>query len=174
MRNLYIDFDGVIMDTVDISYQELIDLGLDHKNPDHQQQIREFYVNLNWDILLNRKSKIINNAFEGIQKIIDSGRFNVSILTHSNSLHEQVEKVKFIRQHLDHITIIPVPKEISKTKMVNPENAILIDDYSGNLREWEAAGGIGIKFSLKLSSTGFIVIDNLTQILDRLEITEAK
>jgi hypothetical protein len=50
--------------------------------------------------------------------------------------------------------------------MVNATNAILIDDYAGNLREWTEAGGIGIRFSLELESKGFIVIDRLDQILN--------
>ena len=50
--------------------------------------------------------------------------------------------------------------------MVHTKGAILIDDYSGNLREWENEGGIGIRFSTKLNGKGFRVIDKLDQILD--------
>ena len=40
-----------------------------------------------------------------------------------------------------------VPKEISKTLVVHSKDAILVDDYSGNLREWEKNGGISVRFS---------------------------
>ena len=74
--------------------------------------------------------------------------------------------IKFIRKYYKDITIIPVPKSISKTKMVHTKDSILIDDYSGNLREWEKEGGISVRFSLELESKGFKVIDRLDQIID--------
>ena len=52
------------------------------------------------------------------------------------------------------------------TKMVHSKDSILIDDYSGNLREWEKEGGISVRFSLELESKGFKVIDRLDQIID--------
>ena len=50
--------------------------------------------------------------------------------------------------------------------MVHTENSILIDDYAGNLREWEKAGGIGVRFSEKLNGKGFHVINHLDQVID--------
>ena len=50
--------------------------------------------------------------------------------------------------------------------MVNVNNAILIDDYTGNLKEWEENGGISVRFSTKLSGKGYKVIDKLDQILE--------
>ena len=113
-----------------------------------------------------RRNTIINDGINCIHKILESNKFNVAILTHVNSLDEAVQKVKYIRKYLEDITVIPVPKAISKTKMVRSKDAILIDDYSGNLREWESEGGIGVRFSLKLNGKGFRVIDKLDQILD--------
>lgn len=168
MKNLYIDFDGVIMDTIDISYQELKLIGLDAKNVYDQEKIRDYYVGLDWNQMLNKKASIINDAFDCIKKIIDSGRFEVMILSHVNSLSEAEEKIKYIRKYLKDITIIPVPRRVSKTQMVHTEDAILIDDYVENLKEWKAAGGIGIKFSTELNGKGFVVIDKLDQVLDIL------
>lgn len=166
MRNLYIDFDGVIMNTIEISYAELKARGLDDQKPEDQPAVRKFYAEIDWDELLNRKAVIINDGMECIQKILDSGLYEVSILSHINSLSEAVEKVKYIRKYFKDITIIPVPREISKTKMVHTEGDILVDDYVGNLQEWKAEGGIGIKFSTKLNGKGFAVIDKLDQLLD--------
>ena len=162
MRNLYIDFDGVIMNTIEITYQDMIDKNI---NQDNQKEVRDYYKNLDW-IQLLKKSKIINNGIECIEKIIESEKFEISILTHVNSLHEAVEKIKFIRKYFKDITIIPVPRELSKTEMVHVEDSILIDDYAGNLQEWQEKGGIAIRFSEKMHGKGFIVIDKLDKILD--------
>ena len=44
---------------------------------------------------------------------------------------------------------------------------ILVDDYSGNLKEWESEGGIGIQFSRDLTKDkGFPIIDKLDKIID--------
>ena len=50
--------------------------------------------------------------------------------------------------------------------MVNAKGAILIDDFTGNLVDWEKRGGISIKFSLVPKDRGFPVIDRLDMILD--------
>ena len=105
-------------------------------------------------------------SINSIQKIIDSNKFRVSILTHVVSLDEAMAKINYIRKYFKDITIIPVPKKISKTKMVHSEGSILIDDYAGNLREWQEAKGIGVRFSTKKNGKGFYVIDRLDQILD--------
>lgn len=162
MRNLYIDFDGVIMNTIEITYQDMTNKNI---NQDNQKEVRDYYKNLDW-IQLLKKSKIINNGIECIEKIIESEKFEISILTHVNSLHEAVEKIKFIRKYFKDITIIPVPRELSKTEMVHVEDSILIDDYAGNLQEWQEKGGISIRFSEKMHGKGFIVIDKLDKILD--------
>lgn len=166
MQNLYIDFDGVIMNTIEVTYIELHKLGLDDKKPEDQPKVRKFYESLDWHDLLNHKASIINDAINCIQLIIDSNLYEVSILSHVNSLDEAVEKVKYIRKYFSDITIIPVPRQISKTKMVHTNGNILVDDFVGNLNEWKEEGGIGIKFSTKLNGKGFAVIDKLDQLLD--------
>lgn len=162
MKNLYIDFDGVIMDTINVTYDMIKELNIPK---DNEEEVSKFYKELDWKYLLSVTSDI-NDGIQMIQKIIDSKKFNVSILTHVYSLEEAVEKVKFIRKYYKDITIIPVPKAISKTKMVHTKDSILIDDYSGNLREWEKDGGIGVRFSLSLESKGYQVIDRLDKIID--------
>ena len=162
MKNLYIDFDGVIVDTIRVTYDMLDRLGVDRANA---EKMSEFYYNLNWKQLL-ALTPIINDSFNRIQTIADSNKFNISILTHVNSLDEAIAKVNYIRKYAKDVTIIPVPREISKTRMIDAKDAILIDDYSGNLKEWEQAGGIGIQFSTDLTKDkGFKVIDKLDKII---------
>lgn len=163
MKNLYIDFDGVIVDTIRVTYDMLDRLEVDKED---FEKMSEFYYNLNWKQLL-KSSPIINDSFNCIKKLMASGKFNVSVLTHVNSLDEAVSKINFIRKYIKDITIIPVPREISKTHICLSKNSILVDDYSKNLEEWEKEGGIGIQFSIDLNKNkGFKVIDKLDKLLD--------
>lgn len=158
-KNLYIDFDGVILDTITPLYEEYQKQNIKDENR------TEFYENYPWQTIIDDKY-IINNAIEDIQEIIDSNKFNLSILTHVNSLNEAVLKVKYLRRYFKDITIIPVPKAISKTEMIHTHNSILVDDYAGNLREWKAAGGIGIRFNQEGKGKGFETIKDLREIID--------
>lgn len=163
MKNLYIDFDGVIMDTMRVTYDMLDRLEVDRKN---NEKMTEFYANLNWKKLL-ASTPIINDGFNCLKEVFHCGKFNVAILTHVNSLDEAVAKINYIRKYFKDITIIPVPREISKTKICLSKDSILIDDYSGNLKEWEQEGGIGIQFSTDLTKDkGFPVINRLDKIID--------
>lgn len=161
-KNLYIDFDGVILDTITPLYE-------DCKKEKISNNTKDFYANYPWHKIINDKY-IINDAINDIQKIIDCNRFNLAILTHVNSLNEAVLKVKYLRKYFKDITIIPVPKEISKTKMIHTKDSILIDDYAGNLREWEKEKGIGIRFNLEGEDKGFKNIKDLKEIIDMFRV----
>ena len=157
---LYIDFDGVILDTITPIYKDIENLG---KNPT-QEEIDNLFLNYSWKDLIQDKI-IINDSINCIKKIIASNRFYINILTHIHSLEEAMVKIKYIRKYFKDITIIPCPKKISKTKMVHTENSILVDDYSGNLKEWESEGGISIKFSNK-ENKKYQTINKLDQLLE--------
>lgn len=158
MKRLFIDFDGVILDTIPLLYEEA-------KRQEYEATDAEFYKNFNFKCILKDKY-IINDAVNSINKLIESGLFEISILTHVNSLKEASDKVNYIRTHFSDITVIICPKNISKTKMVHTKGAILVDDYAGNLREWENEGGISVRFSRTLNGKGFKVIDNLDSLIE--------
>ena len=160
MKNLYIDFDGVVANTIDITYQMARENGIKEDYTNYLQ----FFQTLNWHDILS-KCQPINNSYEEIKEIIDSGKFNVAILTHVTSIHEAEEKIKLINRHFPDITIITVPKSISKTKVIKTKGSILVDDYVHNLDEWKAEGGIGVRFDLDLDGKGYPVIDHLNQLL---------
>lgn len=163
MNNLYIDFDGVIVDTIRVTYDMIDRLGLDKNN---FEKMSEFYYNLNWKQLLSL-TPIINDSFNCIKDLMKSNKFNIAILTHVNSLDEAVAKINYIRKYIKDITIIPVPREMSKTKMCLTKDSILVDDFSGNLDEWKKEGGIGIKFSLNSNKkSDYLVIDKLDKLND--------
>lgn len=157
--NLYIDFDGVILDTLTPLSKEK------EQNNISPEEERKFYANYPWEKLLIDEN-IINDAIEDIAKIIASNKFNLAILTHVNSLNEATLKIKYIRKYFKDITIIPCPKEISKTKMIHTKGAILVDDYAGNLREWEKEEGIPVRFSLKGNGKGYKVVKELKELIE--------
>ncbi len=162
MKNLYIDFDGVICNTIEVSYNMMTELGIDLKD---NEKVSQFYHDLDWDALLDECINI-NDSMENIKKLMNSGKFNIAILTHVNSMSEIISKVGYIRKYLKDVTIIPVPKKISKTQMINARFSILVDDYAQNLDEWKAAGGIGVRFDLDMDGKGFLVIDHLDELLE--------
>ena len=141
MRNLYIDFDGVIMNTIDITYNDMIKKGI---NQDSQEEVRNYYANLNWSKLLE-EAEIINDGINAINNIISCNKYNVSILSHVNSLHEAVEKIKFLRKYFKDMTIIPVPRELSKTEMVHVLDASLIVIYAVILDSWQSICGYSMR-----------------------------
>ena len=162
MKQLYIDFDGVILDTMTKSYEELKKENIDRKD---QDKVMEFFRNLDWKKLIEETEEI-NDSINEIKKICDSKKFNVYILTHVNSTNEMIEKIKYLHKKLPLVTVVSVPKEIPKTEVVNPSAAILIDDYSGNIREWQKKLGIGIKFVKEPEGSDYPEITHLSEVID--------
>ena len=162
MKQLYIDFDGVILDTITKSYDEMKKLGIDLKN---QEKVREYYRNVDWKKLISETEEI-NDSINEIKKICASKKFNVYVLTHINSTKEMVEKIKYLHKNLPEVTIVSVPREVEKTEVVNPSAAILIDDYSGNVKVWQKKLGIGIKFVKELEGSDYPEITHLSEVID--------
>ena len=86
MKQLYIYFDGVILDTMTKSYEELKKENIDRKD---QDKVMEFFRNLDWKKLIEETEEI-NDSINEIKKICDSKKFNVYILTHVNSTNEMI------------------------------------------------------------------------------------
>lgn len=162
MINLYIDFDGVILDTIPVLDKILVDNNVDLNDV---EEIRSVFANTDWEYIV-RTTPEINDSINMIKKLRESKKFNISILTHINSLQEAVSKINFLEEKLPDITKIIVPKVISKTKMLETKDAILVDDFGKNLDEWAKEGGIPIKFSTKNKKYKYTSINKLDQLLD--------
>ena len=162
MKQLYIDFDGVILDTMTKTYETLKEQNIDKND---QEKVQAFFRDLDWKKLIS-ETKEINDSINEIKKICDSKKFNVYILTHINSVNEMVEKINYLHQKLPSVTIVSVPKQIPKTEVVNASSAILIDDYSGNIKEWQKKLGIGIKFVKELEGSDYPEITHLSEVID--------
>ena len=162
MKELYIDFDGVIMDTIPYLYKALDDSGINTKN---EADVREFFSKYDYSKIIN-DGNILNNSIACIDELKNSNIFQISILTHINSLEEGIVKVNYLRGYFKDITIVLVPKQLDKTEMFHAKGAILVDDYSGNLRAWESKGGIPIKFVKETENSDFKTIKSLKELID--------
>ena len=158
--DLYIDFDGVILDTIEVASN----IYFSESNHDGYPP-REFYENLDWSVFL-AKCHEINNSIVNINKLMNSGLFNVRILTHYVCDNEKIEKIKYLKNKLSDIEVITVYKDNDKNDVVDAKGSILVDDYTGNLDLWNKAGGISIKFSTKNNKYNYMVIDNLGKLID--------
>ena len=163
MKNLYIDFDGVILDTITPVYNLAKKLNIDVKT--QTKEVGILFSKIDWETLIE-ESEELSNSINAIKRLKDSKKFNISILTHINSLKEAKAKIEFINNIFDDLTIIPVPKSCPKTMMTQTKEAILVDDYSGNLRLWEAKGGIGVKYTKEKEKCEFINITSLEELLE--------
>lgn len=162
MKQLYIDFDGVILDTMTKTYKKIEEAGIDKKD---QDKVIKYFREVDWEKLIDETEQI-NDSINEIKKICASKKFNVYILTHINSTNEMIAKIKYLHKVLPQVTIVSVPKEIPKTEVVNPSAAILIDDYSGNIKEWQKKLGIGIKFVKEKEHGDYPEITYLSEVID--------
>lgn len=165
MKRLYIDFDGVVMDTIPELNEAIKEQNVDVTN---NEELTEFFANYDFTKIVNDEN-ILNDSIRCIKKLQKSGLFELTFLTHIYSLTEGIVKVDYLRKYFDDINIIMVPKKLSKTRVVHSKDAILVDDYSGNLKEWEDNGGVAVRFSKDLDSHGFKIINKLDQLIDMFE-----
>ncbi|MBP3635861.1 MAG: hypothetical protein J6J17_05375 [Bacilli bacterium] len=166
MKNLYIDFDGVILDTLPPVYNLAKKLNLDYKT--QTKEMSMLFSKLDWETLIE-ESPDLNDSVNAIKKLSESGKFNISILTHVNSLKEAKAKIKFLDDITSDLTIIPVPKDVPKTMMTQTIGAVLVDDYSGNLKLWQEAGGIAVKFTKEKEECEYLNITSLEELLDMFD-----
>ena len=74
MRRLYIDFDGVVMDTIPSLYSALEKSGVDTSN---QREIGIFFSTFDFRTIIN-DDFILNDSINCINKLIESNRFEIS------------------------------------------------------------------------------------------------
>lgn len=169
MQKLYLDCDGVILDTINTSYRMLKELGITN-----EKEAANFYSNINWEKLIIDSGEI-NNSIKQIKKL--SQYFDIEILTHVNTSYEGRVKTEYFAKELPGINVIPVFKEIRKADFVNPKNAILVDDYLPNLDYWNEKGGIPVKFSDSGKECPYTIITCLLDLInifekDKIEVNE--
>lgn len=140
---LYIDFDGVILDTEELLFEDWRKIKDRHLLPETEKI--KYIKNRNWDYILNN-SPIINDSIYYLNNMNPNETF---ILTKVHSLENEASaKIRWLRNQKVKQTIIPVPHDIKKSDVVDPYNNILVDDSLFNLEEWEELGGIPILFDI--------------------------
>lgn len=166
MIDLYIDFDGVILNTVDVIYNQI-----------HEEfgnviledfDVTGYVSKMDWDNLI-ANSFPINDSINKIKKIIKSNLYDVKILTHVSSSSEVKAKELFLSRHFDNIDMIPVVLPMKKSCAVSAKGSILVDDFSGNIEDWENNGGLGIKFSCNRKKYSYMKISDLEELIDKYE-----
>lgn len=158
MQKLYLDCDGVILDTISKSYKMLKEEGITS-----EPEVKEFYSNICWKTLIIESGEIDNSLCK-IKQL--SKYFNIEILTHVNSNNEAEIKIEYFAKELPGINVITVPREIKKADFIEATNTILVDDFSENLSYWKEKGGIPVKFSNHKEESDYIVITDLLELIE--------
>lgn len=168
MQKLYLDCDGVILDTINKSYQMLREEGITKED-----EVRAFYSNICWEKLIVDAGEI-DDSISKIKEL--TNYFDISILTHVNTRKEALAKIEYFSQNLPGIEVITVPKGTEKADAVDARGAILVDDFLPNLKVWEKSGGVPIKFSDSGKKCSYTVITDLLDLLtiDKKIKTEVK
>lgn len=160
MQKLYLDCDGVILDTINKSYQIMKE-----NNIMDVDKINSFFCNIDWEEFILASGEL-DGAINKIKVLEDSGLFDIKILTHVNSNNEIEAKTKYFKKLLPNIEVISVPKAVRKADVVVADNAILVDDYMPNLDYWDEKGGISVKFSDSGKISRYITITDLLDLLN--------
>ena len=165
--DLYIDFDGVILDTIDVASD--IYFG----NKEHiGYPPRSFYEDIDWYDLLDRCHEI-NDSISKLEIVINSNLYNVYILTHVVCDNEKEDKKKYLKNIFPNLDVITVFKDFNKCDVVECKGSVLVDDYLENLELWQKKGGIPIKFSDKNKEYDYLSISSLDSLIDLFSKIEA-
>lgn len=165
---LYLDCDGVILDTMDTAYRMMSEEGLDISNG---EVVNHFFINTDWNILIY-EAGIIKDAIIKIKKIIASNIFSrVSILTKtSGNLEEEKIKRILFGKLLPDVPVITVNFRDNKDEVVDPVGNILVEDSIQNAARWNNAGGIGIIFVKDNPNHDKDIIDDLGDICEAYSV----
>ena len=138
---VYIDFDGVILDTEEQLFKEW------RKNPNRHllpsiEKIK-YIQNEDWNYILNN-SEVMNDSIYYLKEMDPN---KSAILTKVHSLeNEAFAKIEWIRKNDIKQNIFFVPYNKKKSDVVLAQDNILIDDCLKNLDEWVHNNGNGIFF----------------------------
>ncbi len=157
-QTFYIDFDGVILDTMPI--YRYIRAKYNLKGDDST-----LFRYLNVSDVINRK-RAINNSLEILKKVQDE--LDIRILSKVNNDYEARIKKEFLTSCGITIPFIGVPQYERKSNYADNMNkdSVLFDDLKDNVDEWESAGGTAVYFTNKT----YKEYDTAFSLLDLLEI----
>ena len=177
--DLYIDCDGVILDTIKAAKRVAKRLGYD---PDDFNSVHEYFLHdVNWKDIIE-EAGVIGNVIESINKLAATGLFNVVIFTklsrevlakrteyfypsheieYEESLSgtapldydvtDELYKIQILKNLFPNITVLATDIKHNKNDIVDTRYAILIDDAVRNFRKWRESNedAVGFLFSLE-------------------------
>ena len=132
---IFIDFDGVILDT---------EMRLEFMKGERTWE--EFSPTVDWTKLI-KEAEEIESSIENLKQIEKTYK-HVFVLSKVHTIHEMKEKLGFLRNNNINIPVHFVPYSSNKSDVVIPKNNYyLIDDQEVNVVDWNQKGGVGIHFS---------------------------
>ena len=157
MKELYIDFDGVILDSQERFKQIMLD------NTNLEDWIN-YLSSIEWYNFL-RECKEIDESLTTIEKL-QKYRNLKGIITRIHTFNEGIEKANFLRENNIEIPIFYVLPEQSKSSVVVPnKNRVLVDDDIKNCFDWETNGGVALLLDPYTKRETKKIIKSLTTLL---------
>ena len=166
---VFIDFDGVILDSERLMLERKAYLGLN--NHDSKIEFKKYFEYTNnhpeeWDLII-RNAKSINNSVKIIREL-EFLKKKIAILTKIHTLNEMNVKVDVLRNKLEIMCpIIFVPPGTEKHQVIVPNNQLLIDDSKKNIDEWIKNGGTGLVFDPLIEKNDSYKVNSLKFLLKR-------
>ena len=159
---LYLDCDGVILNTIVEAYRMMEEEGLDTED---WRLVNYFFINTDWNVLIYRAG-ILKNAISKIKNIIKSGVYKKVVILTKTSGNVDEEKIKRILfgKLLPDVELITVDFYANKDEIVDPVNNILVEDSVKNANRWNNAGGVGVYFVRENPNYEMDEIDDLSDI----------
>lgn len=166
---IYIDFDGVILDSEERMLIRKYNAGF--KNHNDENEFYEYfkYTTLHpeeWDYII-RKASSINKSVEIIREL-ESLKKKIAILTKVHTLYEMKVKIEDLRNHRKiNCPVFFVPPNVKKHNIVIPNDQLLIDDSKKNIKLWIENGGNGFIFDKTISDNTKDKVRSLEFLLKR-------
>lgn len=141
-KKIYIDFDGVIVDS-----QSQIDYFFRLFGNKITEEWNEFLKNLNWEKEVLPNCNEINNSFSILKELYKLKK-EVYIFSRVFSLNEASAKIKYLEEKGIRISFISSPGRLKKSNVVMPDKSkILIDDSKDNILDWINNNGQGFYYT---------------------------
>lgn len=139
---LYIDFDGVILDTEILLFEEWKKIPNRHFLPKIEKI--KYIQNSDWEYII-KNSEVINDSICFLKEMDPN---KTAILTKIHSKKEGEAKLRWAEINGILQKVILVPYTLKKTDVVDAAGNILIDDCLKNLYDWDDNNGKPILFDI--------------------------
>lgn len=159
---LYLDCDGVILNTIDTVKELMIKDGIEPKD---ELIVHDYFISkIDWNILI-KEAGILKDALNKIKFLLSLGIYDARILTTITCLMEPSCKINYFNKNLPGIEVITVPWGVRKDNVVDARNSILVDDSKNNILNWRLAGGLGLHYVNENPNYNLMEISDLLSIV---------